>query len=235
MRKWWDVLKLMHMRMWVCLGGKAADWITHSKGEEPCTRKWCDITMTSWKTPRIPHKGIKGQSELLDQPEQLKTMISEVFLAVFHVCFDASYDASNESCLRWWINESIRDFIAPTFILRQSTASVYSAMRRTPSQGTIVDYGRIFLYFPRLDGTGPRWMRVVLSYELMMEAEHQFRIKQEQRCRMPLPLVILWQHPTMQLRRCWNVLPGVSPDSKTLEHLVWSVYDGLLSPGPMPK
>ena len=25
------------------------------------------------------------------------------------------------------------------------------------------------------------------------------------------------------------------PDSKTLEHLVWSVYDGLLSPGPTPK
>ena len=22
----------------------------------------------------------------------------------------------NESCLRWWINENIRDFIAPTFI-----------------------------------------------------------------------------------------------------------------------
>ena len=25
------------------------------------------------------------------------------------------------------------------------------------------------------------------------------------------------------------------PDSKTLEHLVWAVYDGLLSPGPTPK
>ena len=28
----------------------------------------------------------------------------------------------------------------------------------------------------------------------------------------------------------WN-----RPDSKTLEHLVWSVYDGILSPGPTPK
>ena len=28
----------------------------------------------------------------------------------------------------------------------------------------------------------------------------------------------------------WN-----KPDSKTLEHLVWLVYDGILSPGPTPK
>ena len=47
-------------------------------------------------------------------------MASEVFLAVFRVRFDAHYDASNESCLRWWINESIWDFIAPTFIHRDS-------------------------------------------------------------------------------------------------------------------
>ena len=43
-------------------------------------------------------------------------MTSEVLLAVFHACFDAHYDVLNESCLRWWINESIRDFVVPTFI-----------------------------------------------------------------------------------------------------------------------
>ena len=43
-------------------------------------------------------------------------MASEIFLAVFRARFDALYDASNESGLRWWINENIRDFIAPTFI-----------------------------------------------------------------------------------------------------------------------
>ena len=43
-------------------------------------------------------------------------MASEIFLAVFHVCFDARYDVLNESGLRWWINENIRDFIVPTFI-----------------------------------------------------------------------------------------------------------------------
>ena len=30
--------------------------------------------------------------------------------------FNAPYDASNESCLRWWINENICDFIVPTYI-----------------------------------------------------------------------------------------------------------------------
>ena len=73
--------------------------------------------MTSWKNPRIPpHNSIKSRSELLNRPEQLKTMTSEVFLAVFRVHFDAHYDMSNESGLRWWINENIWDFIAPTFI-----------------------------------------------------------------------------------------------------------------------
>ena len=44
------------------------------------------------------------------------SMASEIFLQFFRACFDALYDASNESGLRWWINENIRDFIAPTFI-----------------------------------------------------------------------------------------------------------------------
>ena len=33
--------------------------------------------------PKDSRKGIKGRDELLDGPEQLKTMTSEVFLAVF--------------------------------------------------------------------------------------------------------------------------------------------------------
>ena len=51
---------------------------------------------------------------------------------------------------------------------------------------------------------------------------------------LPLLLIIFWQCPTMQ----WEMLECVAwskPDSKTLECLVWSVYDGLLSPGPTPK
>ena len=34
-------------------------------------------------------------------------MASEVFLAVFSACFDVRYDVSNESSLRWWVNENI--------------------------------------------------------------------------------------------------------------------------------
>ena len=36
MRKWQDVLQLVPMCVGVCLGGKAADWTTHVKWEEPC-------------------------------------------------------------------------------------------------------------------------------------------------------------------------------------------------------
>ena len=76
--------------------------------------------------------------------------------------------------------------------------------------------------------------RIVLSYELMMEAEHQFRIKQgggigchcSPSCSSSTPPC----SQEMLERVAWS-----KPDSKTLEHLVWSVYDGLLSPGPTPK
>ena len=76
--------------------------------------------------------------------------------------------------------------------------------------------------------------RVVLCYELMIEAERHFRIKRGggAGCRRP-------SSSTSNASPCprdkledvaWN-----KPDSKTLERLVWSVYDGILSPGPTPK
>ena len=76
--------------------------------------------------------------------------------------------------------------------------------------------------------------RIVLSYKLMMEAEHWFRIKRgggighccSPSCPSSAPPC---SQETLE-RVAWG-----KPDSKTLEHLVWSVYDGLLSPGPTPK
>ena len=81
-------------------------------------------------------------------------MASEIFLAIFRTRFDARYDVSNESGLRWWINKNIRDFIAPTFICG-NPLNVYGAVRRTPSEGTPVDNGRILPYFPQPDGYRP--------------------------------------------------------------------------------
>ena len=76
--------------------------------------------------------------------------------------------------------------------------------------------------------------RVVLSYELMMEAEHRFRVKQGGG--------IGYRHPSPSSsnappcsRDTLEHVAWSEPDSKTLEHLVWSVYDGVLSPGPTPK
>ena len=76
--------------------------------------------------------------------------------------------------------------------------------------------------------------RVVLCYELMIEAECHFRIKRGSGagCHRPLS-------STSNASPCpqdkledvaWN-----KPNSKTLERLVWSVYDGMLSPAPTPK
>ena len=81
-------------------------------------------------------------------------MASEIFLAVFRERFDALYDASNESGLRWWINENIRDFIVPTFIRGNPLNACTVLARRTPPEGTPVDNGRILPYFPQPDRYG---------------------------------------------------------------------------------
>ena len=76
--------------------------------------------------------------------------------------------------------------------------------------------------------------RVVLSYKLMMEAEHRFRIKRGGGVGHCCPLSSSGSAPLcsqeMLERIAWS-----KPDSKTLERLVWWVYDGLLSPGLTPK
>ena len=67
----------------------------------------------------------------------------------------------------------------------------------------------------------------------MMEAEHRFRVKQGGgiACCHPSPSssnTPPCSRDTLE-RIAWS-----EPDSKTLEHLVWSIYDGILSPGPTP-
>ena len=67
-----------------------------------------------------------------------------------------------------------------------------------------------------------------------MEAEHRFRIKRgggAGRRRPSSSTSNTSPYPRDKLEDvAWN-----KPDSKTLERLVWSVYDGILSPGPTPK
>ena len=76
--------------------------------------------------------------------------------------------------------------------------------------------------------------RVVLCYELMIEAERHFRIKRGSGvgCRhLSLTTSNASPCPRNKLEDvAWN-----KPDSKTLECLVWSVYDRILSLGPTPK
>ena len=160
-------------------------------------------------------------------------MASEIFLAVFRARFDVLYDASNESSLRWWINKNIQDFIAPTFIC--SNPFNACTVRREGHHPKVLlwimeEFFHISHSLTDMDHDG----RVVLCYELMIEAERRFRIKRGSGagCHHPLST-------TSNASPCphdkledvaWN-----KPDSKTLERLVWSVYDGILSPGPTPK
>ena len=153
-------------------------------------------------------------------------MASEVFLAVFHVCFDACYDASNESCLRWWINENICDFIVPTYICGDplQPCTVQHEGHHPRVLLWIIDEFYISHDLTEEDHDGC----IVLSYELMMEVEHWYRIK--------------WGGGAGCRRSPWHAstappcssemlehIAWTKTDSKTLEHLVWSVYDGLLS------
>ena len=147
--------------------------------------------------------------------------------------FDVHYDVSNESCLRWWINENIRDFIVPTYICGDPPQPCTVRCEGHHPKVLLWIMEEFFYISHNLtekdcDGC------VVLSYELMMEAEHQYRIKWGGGARYrhspshagTTPLC----SPEMLEHIAW-----AKPESKTLEHLVWSVYDGLLSPRPTPK
>ena len=103
-------------------------------------------------------------------------MASEIFLAVFHVRFDAPYDTSNESGLRWWINENIWDFIVPTFICGNplNVCTVGCEGHRPKVLLWIMEeFFHISHSLMDMDRDG----HVILCYELMIEAEHRFRIK----------------------------------------------------------
>ena len=146
-------------------------------------------------------------------------MASEIFLAVFCARFDVLYDASNESGFRWWINENIRDFIAPTFI-RGNAFNACMVRREGHRPKVLLWIMEEFFHISHSRTDMDRDGRVILCYELMIP------------CRRPLS-------STSNAPPCprdkledvaWN-----KPDSKTLERLVWSVYDRILSPGPTSK
>ena len=160
-------------------------------------------------------------------------MASEVFLAVFCARFDVHYDASNESCLRWWINESIQDFIAPTFI-HGDLLQACTVWHEGHHPKVLLWIMEEFFYISHGLTDQDRDGCIILSYELMMEAEHQFRVKQGGGFGHCCPSSSSGNAPPCS-QDTLECIAWSDPDSKTLEHLVWSVYDGVLSPGPTPK
>ena len=103
-------------------------------------------------------------------------MASEVFLAVFHTRFDVHYDVLNESSLRWWINENIQDFIAPTFI-RGNPLKACTVRHEGHCPKVLLWIMEEFFHISHSLMDTDRDGCVILCYELMMEAEHRFRIK----------------------------------------------------------
>ena len=95
-------------------------------------------------------------------------MTSEVFLAVFRVRFDVHYDASNESCLRWRINQSIWDFVVPTFI-RGNALQACTVQHEGHHPKVLLWIMEEFFYISHNLTDQDRDGHVVLSYELMME------------------------------------------------------------------
>ena len=75
---------------------------------------------------------------------------------------------------------------------------------------------------------------VILCYELMIEVEHCFRIKRGGGAGHHHPLSLAGNTSPCP----WDKLEDVAwnkPDSKTLEHLVWSVYNPIIKlPGASP-
>ena len=103
-------------------------------------------------------------------------MVSEIFLAVFCAHFDALYNASNESSLRWWINENIRDFITPTF-LRGNPFNVCTVRHEGHRPKVLLWIMEEFFHISHSQTDTDRDGHIILCYELMMEAERRFRIK----------------------------------------------------------
>ena len=68
----------------------------------------------------------------------------------------------------------------------------------------------------------------------MMEAEHQYRIKWGGSIGPHHSPSHVSSTPLCSLEML-ECVAWTKPDSKTLEHLVWLVYNGLLSPRPTPK
>ena len=161
-------------------------------------------------------------------------MASEVFHAIFIACFDTRYDTSNESSCRWWVNENIHDFIMPTY-LRGYLPQPCMAWHEGHHPKMLLWIMEEFFYISQQLVDGDRDGHVVLGYELMLEAEHRFRIKQGGGigCHQTSSHSASKAQPCAQ--ETLDHVTWSNPDSKMLEHLMWSIYDGILTPGPTPK
>ena len=119
--------------------------------------------------------------------------------------------------LRWWINENIRDFIAPTFI-HGNPLEVCTVRHEGHRPKVLLWIMEEFFHISHSLMDADRNGCLILCYELMMEVEHRFRIKRGggAGCRHPSSSSSNTSPcPRDKLEDiAWN-----KPDSKTLECL----------------
>ena len=190
--------------------------------------------MTSWVNPRISLRWYKRREWVAWSTRTTKEMASEVFHVIFSAHFEAHHDESNEACLRWWINEKICDFIMPSYLCGdppQPCTMQHEGHHPKVLLWVMEEFFYILHGLTDEDHDGC----IVLGYELMLEVEHRFRIKWGRGIRCH------WSpsHSASNAPPCspetLDHITWLNPDSKMLERLEWSIYDGILTPGPMPK
>ena len=189
MTKWWDDLRLMHLRMGVFW--QDSWWLVNSsRWEELCQEvMWCNDDIM--EKPKDFPKGYKKAKWVAWSPRTTYIMASEVFLAVFHVRFDVHYNTSNESCLRWWINEGIRDFIAPTFICRNTLQACTVRCEGHRPKVLLWIMEEFFYISHDLTDQDPQWSRrpELWAYD---RSRALVQGKVGWRHQTPLPLTTLW-------------------------------------------
>ena len=156
---------------------------------------------------------------------------------------DALYDASNESGLSWWINETIRDFITPTFI-RGNPLNACTVRHEGHRPKVLLWIMEEFFHISHSLTDTDHDGCVILCYELMIEVEHCFRIKQgggmgctaTRRHR----LAMLLHAPETS----WKTWPGTSLIAKhwsawcgpsTMEFCRWGPHRNWQAPSPIIK
>ena len=129
---------------------------------------------------------------------------------------------------------NIRDFIMPTHLCGNPPQPC-TAWHKGHHPKMLLSIMEEFFYISQQLTDEDLNGRIVLGYELMLDAEHRFRIKWGGGVgRHSSPLHSASNAPLCS-QETLDCVTWSNPHSRMLEHLVWSIYDEILTLGPTPK